>query len=403
MRMGTGGLGVVLAALTGLLAGCSSPSPERFANVSRQAIPLPSVPGGASVVAAPEARTVPAEVAQPARPEKPVVAEPVPEAVPEVVPAKPAPAVPPARAVAAPMPEWVDLGPWLEERGWSQPHLVPMGKGREVRIESDGPGGSFEVVAGQKRAWWNRQQVWLGFEPRWEKGRLLVHRLDVEAHCRPLLEGAVPHPLPARSVVVDAGHGGKNAGTRSIAGNRFEKEFTLDWALRLQRILEERGWTVVMTRTNDVDLSLAERVDLAEASGASLFVSLHFNSGFPNREAAGLEVYTTTPQGMASHVVREYVDEPGRAFPNNTHDQENLRWAVAVHRSLLAGTGLADRGVRRARFMDVLRWQNRPAILVEGGYLSNPAEAARIQSAEFRQQLAEAVAAGLTESMPSGE
>jgi N-acetylmuramoyl-L-alanine amidase len=69
--------------------------------------------------------------------------------------------------------------------------------------------------------------------------------------------------------------------------------------------------------------------------------------------------------------------------------------AVAVQRSVLASTGQVDRGVRRARFMDVLRWQNRPAILVEGGYLSNPQEASKIQTAEFRQKLAEAVAAGL--------
>ena len=55
---------------------------------------------------------------------------------------------------------------------------------------------------------------------------------------------------------------------------------------------------------------------------------------------------------------------------------------------------MEDRGVRRARFIDVLRGQNRPAILIEGGYLSNPAEAAKIESPEFRQKLAEAVADG---------
>ena len=96
---------------------------------------------------------------------------------------------------------------------------------------------------------------------------------------------------------------------------------------------------------------------------------------------------------MASHLVREYPDEIGRVFPNNTHDAANLRLAVEIHHDVIAASGSEDRGVRHARFMDVLRWQNRPAVLVEGGYLSNPEEARRIQTPEFRQRLAEGVAA----------
>ena len=68
---------------------------------------------------------------------------------------------------------------------------------------------------------------------------------------------------------------------------------------------------------------------------------------------------------------------------------------VDFHRRLLAATGAADRGVKRARFMGVLRGQNRPAILVEGGYLSNPEEARKIGTPAYRQKLAEAVASAL--------
>jgi len=289
--------------------------------------------------------------------------------------------------------DWVDLELALRERGWSG--LIAVPRGRETRQESSGPGGSIAVVVGQKRMWWNGTQVWLGFEPRWERGRIRMSRLDLESHVLPLVTGGATLPLSARTVVIDAGHGGRNAGSRSIAGNRFEKEFTLDCALRLQRLLESRGWKVWMTRTNDVDLSLAERVDFSEASGAALFISLHFNSAFPNRDPAGLETYSVTPRGMASHVVRDYPDDPRKTYPANAHDAASLRLAVAVQRSVLAATGMTDRGVRRARFMDVLRWQNRPAILVEGGYISNPQEASRIQTPEFRQKLAEAVAAAL--------
>ena len=93
--------------------------------------------------------------------------------------------------------------------------------------------------------------------------------------------------------------------------------------------------------------------------------------------------------------LRDFPDDATQAWPNNTSDAANLRLALHVHRRVLAATGAADRGVKRARFMGVLRGQNRPAILIEGGYLSNPAEARKIATPAYRQKLAEAVAAAL--------
>lgn len=407
MSWRAGILGVMCAVVLG--AGCAT-EPERFANIpeprlvapaaSTPARPLPPV-GGSEVgleirpvaPAEPPPRVAvedPGQVAQIPAPEPAVATA---EGLVEVFP-KPDPqeggAVKPPRTPAG---DWWDLEEWLMARGWSALHPVPHG--RELRQESDGVGGTLAVVVGQKKSWWNGTQVWLGFEPRLEKGRIRVHRLDLESHFEVLMAATAPVVLRDRSVMIDAGHGGRNVGTRSIAGNRFEKEFTLDWAERLRVLLEGKGWRVVMTRTNDVDLGLAERVAMADSAGVSLFVSLHFNSGFPNREAAGLETYTLTPRGMASHVVRDYVDEPGRRYPNNAHDAVNLRLALGLHRALLATTAQTDRGVRHARFMEVLRQQERPAVLIEGGYLSNPQEATRVQTEEFRQKLAEAVASGL--------
>jgi N-acetylmuramoyl-L-alanine amidase len=400
-------LGVMCVVVLG--AGCAT-EPERFANIpeSRLAAPLPSTPArplppvGAGGVALEIRPVAPAEPPPRVAVEDPGQAVQIPSADPVVatpegsVEATPKPdpqeggGVKPLRTPAG---DWWDLEEWLMARGWSALHPVPHG--RELRQESDGVGGTLAVMVGQKKSWWNGTQVWLGFEPRLDKGRIRVHRLDLESHFEVLMAATAPVVLRDRSVMIDAGHGGRNVGTRSIAGNRFEKEFTLDWAERLRVLLEGKGWRVVMTRTNDMDLGLAERVAMADAAGVSLFVSLHFNSGFPNREAAGLETYTLTPRGMASHVVRDYVDEPGRRYPNNAHDAANLRLALGVHRALLATTGQTDRGVRHARFMEVLRQQERPAVLIEGGYLSNSQEAARVQTEEFRQKLAEAVAVGL--------
>jgi N-acetylmuramoyl-L-alanine amidase len=69
--------------------------------------------------------------------------------------------------------------------------------------------------------------------------------------------------------------------------------------------------------------------------------------------------------------------------------------ARRIHRHLLSNTGSADRGIRRARFMDVLRGQNRPAVLIEGGFLSNPDESKAINTPAYRQRLAEGVARAL--------
>jgi N-acetylmuramoyl-L-alanine amidase len=79
-------------------------------------------------------------------------------------------------------------------------------------------------------------------------------------------------------VVIDPGHGGSNTGTRSAASERSEKYFTLDWALRVAPLLEAKGWRVWLTRTNDVDVGLTNRVAFADDHHADLFVSLHFNS-----------------------------------------------------------------------------------------------------------------------------
>src|SRR5262249_25129135 len=143
---------------------------------------------------------------------------------------------------------------------------------------------------------------------------------------------------------------GEDAGTRSVLGPIFEKEYTLDWARRLAALLATRGWTVYLTRSGDTELALSNRVAFAEQHKAGLFLSLHFNSAAPSESEAGLETYCLTPAGVASTVTRDYADDAGQAYPNNAYDLENLRLAVRVHQGLLRVNGHRDRGVRRARF-----------------------------------------------------
>jgi N-acetylmuramoyl-L-alanine amidase len=142
-------------------------------------------------------------------------------------------------------------------------------------------------------------------------------------------------------------------------------------------------------------MSLPGRVAFAEAHGANLFLSLHFNAAEAGGSQAGVETYVLTPTGMPSNLTRGYEDDIREKLPNNAFDDDNLRYAVRLHRALLQVNGNKDRGVRHARFLGVLRNQNRPAVLIEGGYLSNPEEARKIATPEYRQILAEAVARAL--------
>ena len=238
----------------------------------------------------------------------------------------------------------------------------------------------------------------LGFAPQMIDNQMFVNAVDLRKTVQPLLNAETIWPVRTnRIIVIDAGHGGEDSGTKSILGNRYEKEFTLDWARRLASSLSAKGWEVYLTRLNDSDVPLSNRVAFAEQRKADLFVSLHFNSAAPDTEQAGLETYCLTPTGMPSSLIRNFDDDLRLTFPNNSFDGQNLQLACGVHRELLRVNGNHDRGVRRARFPAVLRGQQRPAILIEGGYLSNPREARLISEPGYRQKLAEAVANGIVE------
>jgi N-acetylmuramoyl-L-alanine amidase len=299
--------------------------------------------------------------------------------------------------VAKPTPVWPSnwVNTWIPLQSWSQfngmQKITQHGSNQAPAFDLHASNAVMSLKVGSKVVRYNGLECWLGYTPQMIKGKPYIHSLDAQKNLQPLLEPTAYEFKTNRTVVIDPGHGGKDSGTRNVNGPNFEKEYTLDWALRLRSLLESNGWKVVLTRTNDVDLSLTDRIGVAERVKADLFISLHFNSGTPNRELAGLETYCLTPTGMPSSLVRTYEDDIKQSFPNNAFDEQNYQFAYRVHRELVQSLGVIDRGIRRARFMSVLRGQNRPAVLIEGGYLSNPTEARKIGTPHYRQALAEAV------------
>ena len=167
-------------------------------------------------------------------------------------------------------------------------------------------------------------------------------------------------------VVIDPGHGGSDRG--GMPGQRIaEKGFTLDTAKRLAGVLRNgTGIKVVLTRNSDTFVSLTGRTSIANqyAGRDAVFVSIHFNAG--RREGAyGIETYY--------------------------NNQRGYRLAALVHPRVIQAMASIDRGVRR-RGYSVLRRNRLPAILVECGFLTNHAEAARISDPRSRERLARAIA-----------
>ncbi|MBA3882456.1 MAG: N-acetylmuramoyl-L-alanine amidase [Chthoniobacterales bacterium] len=183
--------------------------------------------------------------------------------------------------------------------------------------------------------------------------------------------GVIQARAQSRTIVVDAGHGGVDRG--GVPGQRVgEKQLTLDVAQRLRSVLEDRGYSVVMTRDNDEFISLGTRVAIANAHPDATFVSVHFNSA-SRRGANGIETYY--------------------------YRSDSARLAANIHRHVVAGAPTENRGIRRRAYY-VLRRTSIPGVLVECGFLTNPYEASYAVSASYRQKLAEEIARGIQRVPP---
>lgn len=222
----------------------------------------------------------------------------------------------------------------------------------------------------------------------------LVSRMDVIKLFEPILRpNEISGRHSIRGVVIDAGHGGTDNGATSRLG--AEKDYTRDTAFRLEEILRNAGLKTVLTRRTDVFVDLYERAHIASLYPDYAFVSIHFNSAM--EEARGLETYCLSPRGAASTSSAYLTRGDIQKLPGNDYDTQNILLASMVHSEIIKlnpGDATADRGVKRARFV-VIKQNVLPAILVEGGFVSNHMEAARINRPDYRQSLAKCIARGV--------
>jgi N-acetylmuramoyl-L-alanine amidase len=171
------------------------------------------------------------------------------------------------------------------------------------------------------------------------------------------------------TVVVDAGHGGKDNGAYRNYGGA-EKVATLDVAKRLARDLRESQLKTVMTRSNDVFVELDDRVRIGNRQKKAIFVSIHFNDS-RKRGIHGFETYY--------------------------HSTSSRELAERIQAKLLTLPRSANRGVHPGSNLRVLRMADYPAVLVECGFLSNRAEGDKARDSEYRQLLADRIAEAIVE------
>jgi N-acetylmuramoyl-L-alanine amidase len=254
-------------------------------------------------------------------------------------------------------------------------YAVPSGNERFVARNPDGHSVSFKV--GSPDLYLDGVHYVMSFPIESNDHDWLVSRMDVIKLFEPVLRPSeISGRHPIRGVVIDAGHGGSDNGATSRLGN--EKTYTLDTAYRLDAILRAAGFKTVFTRRTDVFVDLYERAHIASLYSDYCFVSIHYNSAM--EEARGLETYCLSPRGAASTSSSYLTRGDIQKLPGNDYDTQNILLASMVHSEIIKlnpGDATADRGVKRARFV-VIKQNVLPAILVEGGFVSNHFEAARV-------------------------
>lgn len=192
------------------------------------------------------------------------------------------------------------------------------------------------------------------------------------------------------TICLDPGHGGKDPGNTDRRNQ--EKRFTLELAGEIAAQLRRSNLKVILTRTSDRFVELPDRAHFANRNGADLFVSLHFNATSSDA-VKGAEVYCLSLPGTSSSNGTAGKSETG-TYPGNAQNSRNMVLAYLMQRSLVRALPVEDRGIKRARF-EVLREAKMPAILIEGGFMSNPAEAKRIYDDAYRRKMATAIVDGI--------
>ena len=216
------------------------------------------------------------------------------------------------------------------------------------------------------------------------------------------------------AIVIDAGHGGKDAGAIGIGGLQ-EKAVTLDIARRLGNLIQKNlGIKVIYTRDEDAFIPLWKRTKIANDSGGKLFISIHTNSAYKNHSVRGFETYLLRPGKTDDAIAVAQRENEVIGMEEQYHKYEELSndklilytmaqssfmkesefFAAKIQRQLDKVLTSPNRGVKQAGF-HVLVGASMPNVLIEAGFISNKSEARLLGQSRYRQKIAQAIFASL--------
>lgn len=177
------------------------------------------------------------------------------------------------------------------------------------------------------------------------------------------------------TVVIDPGHGGHDGGASTLHGQMMHEKFAaLSTSLMVRDYLRQKGFRVLLTRDDDRFIPLKKRAGFSNEQAANLFVSIHYNAAL-TPTAHGIEVFYYNK------------GDPMRVEASKRLAQKVLDRVIGV-------TGARERGVKHGNF-SVIRNTVSPAILFEGGFLTNAGEAMKIRNASYQSKIAKGIAKGI--------
>lgn len=205
-----------------------------------------------------------------------------------------------------------------------------------------------------------------------------IHPFSQEPKLKPplLIQKAV--------VMIDPGHGGHDVGTQSISKPRYlEKSLNLATAQFVKTYLQQLGYKVLMTREEDKFVSLDKRAMIANEKNPVIFVSIHYNSA-PSANAEGIEVFYY------------------QSLENKIRTAKSKKLAQVILRHTVDNTKAKSRGVKQGNYA-VIRETKMPAILIEGGFVTNEAEMQKLKDPEYLRRLAWGISKGIEEYLDKGK
>lgn len=182
-------------------------------------------------------------------------------------------------------------------------------------------------------------------------------------------------PLNSATIVIDAGHGGTDRGTRANAPFCEEKRICLQTSRLVKKYLDQLGYRVIMTRMTDVFIPLPRRVEIADQARASLFVSIHYNSA-PVPSAKGIEIFYSESKA------------------EKVRTAASKKLAQSILSRVIQRTSAQSRGVKKRDFF-VIRETSMPAVLIEGGFISNQEERENLKDHLYIDKIARGIADGI--------